>query len=343
MKTFLKNIAFTPFCAAYGIVVGVRNFLYDALPRLSKNPGKITISIGGIHAGGTGKTPMALFVGRHLSDAGREIAFLSRGYKRKQTRQVISLPGAKDSWETVGDEPALLHHELPRSWLGIGPNRYSSARRLAPLLGDRALFILDDGYQHRRIGRAFDIVCLPPDPFKDRLLPRGMLREPLSGLSRSSALCLIGAKEEGATLAESKNRLRSMFPNIPAFIVHQEPAHWIRLETGERRDLPLLSNPAVVCGIARPERFIFLIKKMGIVPVAQSIFRDHHAFTVKEIEAMIRLSGAGGIVTTEKDAFRLQSLKLADRVDIWYLKIDLHFQDRDSQETFFSLIDAIPF
>jgi tetraacyldisaccharide 4'-kinase len=343
MKQLLQTALLFPLAVLYGAVVRTRNFVYDALPRLSKNPGKPTISIGGIHAGGTGKTPMALLVGRRLSDQGSEIAFLTRGYKRKLKTPVISAPQTMDSWETVGDEPALLHRELPESWLGVGPDRCLSARRLSGKLGTSSLFILDDGFQHRRIRRDCDIVCLPPNPFADHLLPRGMLREPLSALRRCTALCLIGAPDDQTKLMDSKIKLQLLFPNIPVFILYQEPESWVNLKTGARCRELRLSNPIALCGIARPERFIFLIKKMGVLPVAQSIFKDHHVFTAQEIASVVERTGAGGIVTTEKDAIRLKTLKLADCVDIWYLKIDLHFQDHCSQKAFFGVIEAIPY
>jgi tetraacyldisaccharide 4'-kinase len=142
---------------------------------------------------------------------------------------------------------------------------------------------------------------------------------------------------------DSKIKLQLLFPNIPVFILYQEPESWVNLKTGARCRELRLSNPIALCGIARPERFIFLIKKMGVLPVAQSIFKDHHVFTAQEIASVVERTGAGGIVTTEKDAIRLKTLKLADCVDIWYLKIDLHFQDHCSQKAFFGVIEAIPY
>jgi tetraacyldisaccharide 4'-kinase len=341
MRPRIKSFLLAPLSALYGGAVGLRNFFFDKMPYLSRHGGKPTISIGGIHAGGTGKTPMALLVGRYLHDKGHEVAFLSRGYKRKSLRPVISAPCESDSWENVGDEPALLHAGLPQSWLGIDANRCRTARHLSPRLGEKALYILDDGFQHRRIIRDIDIVCLPADPFGDTLLPAGMLREPLSGLTRATIMCLIGTKNDAPLLEASEKRLKAIFLHTPVFVLYQEPAGWVNLNSGACFQHLPLKRPVALCGIARPERFIFLIKKMGISIAAESIFNDHHAFTVKDIDAIVKKSNTREIITTEKDAIRLKSLKLVNRADIWYLKIALQFSDHESRKLFYTMIETI--
>jgi tetraacyldisaccharide 4'-kinase len=254
---------------------------------------------------------------------------------------VISAPFSSDSWENVGDEPALLHAALPQSWLGVDASRHRSAQLLSRRLGEKALYILDDAFQHRRIQRDLDIVCLPADPFASALLPAGMLREPLSSLARAGALCLIGTKKDLPLLEASKEKLRDRFGHVPVFVLYQEPVGWVRLDGGaSSRDLPI-KRPVLLCGIARPERFIFLIKKMGISIAAESIFNDHHVFTAHDIDPIVRRANATGIITTEKDAFRLKPLKLVNRADIWYLKIDLQFSDHESRKLFYKTIDTI--
>ena len=326
---------------AYGAVVGVRNTAFNVLPRLSKSAGLPTIGIGGIHAGGTGKTPVALLAGAYAIGKGYEVAFLSRGYRRKTRGCVISKPHSSDTWESVGDEPALLHASLPQSWLGICSNRYKSARALTPALSRKAAFILDDAFQHRQLKRDVDIACIPPGPLSDALLPGGTLREPVSGLSRAHCICVIGTKSDGAALQASKRTLGSRFPDAAIVLIYQTPSAWVRLKTGEQRQTVPLLRPAALCGIARPERFIFLLKNLGISLSAQSIFKDHHEYRPEEIESIAKRPGVSGIVTTEKDAVRLRSLKLVSWPDIWYLKIDLLFLDPESQRLFYGTIDMV--
>lgn len=324
----------------YGAAVKLRNCMYDAFPFMSKATGRPAIGIGGIHAGGTGKTPVALLVGKYAVRKGYEVAFLSRGYRRKTRKNIISKPHTIDTWETVGDEPAMLHAALPESWLGIGANRYTNVKTMSSELSKKSVFILDDAFQHRKIKRDIDIVCLPPGTQVDTLLPSGTLREQIKGLSRAHCICLIGALEESATLEESRLNIATMFPKATVVVLNQVPAGFVNLRTGEfKRTLPL-ERPIALCGIARPERFIFLLKKMNISISAQSIFNDHHEYDNHEIES-IYSNGASGIITTEKDAFRLKSLKLVSCPDIWYLKIDLGFCEPESETLFNRIIDRV--
>jgi tetraacyldisaccharide 4'-kinase len=323
----------------FGAAVAIRGFAYDHAGWLSKPAGRPTVSIGGLSAGGTGKTPMALLVGRHLSQKGREVVFLSRGYGRKAKGTVISAPRAADSWEAVGDEPAMLHAALPESWLGIDSNRFRAASAMLPRLTQKAVFVLDDAFQHRRLQRDFDIVCLPPDPFRDALMPAGTLREPLKNLSRARCICLIGAEEETDVLNASRQKIKQKFQNTAIFILYQTPVGWVNAATGDFLAQVPLKRPVAVCAIARPRRFLLLLKKLSISTFAESIFRDHHEFKASDIARAAAIPGADGIVTTEKDAFRLKSLKLVSIPDIWYLKMELRFTGAGEEERFFHHMD----
>lgn len=341
MHPIKKNIVSSLLSYLYEMVVAFRNYLYSNIAAFSIHSGRPTVSIGGIHAGGTGKTPMALLVGLYLQSKGREIVFLSRGYGRKTKKNVIRGPGETESWETVGDEPALLHAALPKSWLGIGADRSNSVRALSPALSPKAIYILDDGFQHRRLRRDIDIVCLPPASTKDVLLPIGTLREPLSGLSRAHLICLIGDDGDSALLESSRRDLTLNLPNVPVIVLHQTPLEWIHLVSHERQQRLPLQHPIAVCGIARPERFLFLIKKMGISISAESIFNDHHEFRFSEIESLFKKARTKGIITTEKDAFRLGTLKVANQPDIWYLRIVLQFSEAKDEKIFKQICDTL--
>jgi len=123
--------------ALYGAALAIRNMLYDRLSLLSHVASRPVISIGGIRAGGTGKTPVAAMIGEYLLSRGIGVAFLSRGYRRKNSSRRIVVPDESAPWSAIGDEPALLHNRFPRSWLGIGANRCKTANLLSPLLPRR--------------------------------------------------------------------------------------------------------------------------------------------------------------------------------------------------------------
>lgn len=322
-------------CIIFGMAVAFRNFLYNRIPALSMDAGRPVVSVGGVHAGGTGKTPMALLVGQYLRGKGQEVAFLCRGFRRVHKKMTLCKPGMPASWEDVGDEPALLHSALPESWLGICANRLATAKELCRLAPENTVFILDDGFQHRGLKRRVDIVCLPSDAFASQLIPAGTLREPLKNCRRADIVCVIGSKNQAPELMRLREKIISRFGCRNVFIMYQSPQAWCNLKTRESVSIPPCKRPALVCGIARPERFARIAQDMGISVAKNYFFSDHHAFTADEIEGI----GKGpydGILATEKDAVRFNTLKLVNCPEIWYLKIELAFFDVQSKELFFS-------
>jgi tetraacyldisaccharide 4'-kinase len=172
----------------------------------------------------------------------------------------------------------------------VGESRYD-AGRVAEQKFHPQLHILDDGFQHRSLARDFDIVLMTERDFDDRLLPLGRLREPLSSLQRADAIVL------PAGLAA----------DLPA--LRQKPVWRIERELV----LPNLpATPIVFCGIARPQQFFAQVRAAGITPAAEIEFRDHHAYDKRDIERLLAMCGklgAGGFLTTEKDAVNLGSLQ----------------------------------
>jgi tetraacyldisaccharide 4'-kinase len=336
----LPGVAAALLSRAYCAAVAARNFAYDSLPRFSQKLGFPTISVGGIRAGGTGKTPATRLIARHLIDAcGCGIAILSRGYGRRHKKNVIVKPGEPADWELTGDEPCMLHNDLPETWLGIGADRTAAARRLAPLLPERSVFILDDGFQRRQTRRDLDIVCLSEDALDDRMMPAGYLREPLPALSRADIVFVVGAQERVDKLREVKERVdgylsallkrASIRPLPVTAVLLQYPERWVDARTGEMADRPPMESPAAVAGIARPERFLALLPQFSIAPSEVHIFPDHYIFKRKDI-ARARNIYLQGVVTTEKDAVRLMSPAFSGIRNLWYLKTGLRFADAES-------------
>lgn len=319
----------------YLIVITIRNLWYDVNPWAVKRTGRFTISVGCIHAGGTGKTPLALLIGQYFHLKGYETVFLSRGYGRKSSGQIIVKPGMQKGWEEIGDEPALLKDSLPSSWLGIGVDRYCNAAEIKKKLGSNAVFILDDGFQHRKIIKNKNIVCLPPDPFSDHLIPAGTLREPLSTLRRADILCLIGLENETAILEENHRKLSAQFPEKTIVVLYQLPDQWINLRTGETAEKPPIEKPVLISGIARPQRFIAMVREAGIVPHKCICYEDHHIFTSDELNK-VYLGEGDGILTTEKDKFRFPTINFVKVLNIWYLKIKVVFSSNISERFFFN-------
>jgi len=272
-----------PASAIYGAVVGARNRLYDRRtiqPRRLHGP---VVSVGNISVGGSGKTPFVILLGELLKQRGIRFDVLSRGYGRK-TRGVIEVDPAGLS-AIFGDEPLLIARRLEIPVV-LGEDRYQAGLFAEGKFGPQ-LHLLDDGFQHRRLARDFDIVLVTPDDARDSLLPAGRLREPLASLRRADAIVLTsGANPEN-------------FPIEGKLI-------W-RVRRGiSTENIP--SRPVAFCGIARPQNFMLQLRKAGVEPAAEAVYRDHHAYTEADIRELLALrdkSEAGGFVTTEKDAINL--------------------------------------
>jgi tetraacyldisaccharide 4'-kinase len=320
----------------------VRNALYDATPTLSQRATRPVISIGGISAGGTGKTPLTLLIGEYLIAKHCGVAILSRGYRRTDTLTRIVAPGDQISWETIGDEPWLLHHRLPAAWLGVDARRIRAARLLASRMPDRSVFLLDDGFQHRALHRDLDIVSLHQGVTQDRMIPAGYLREPFSSLKRAHIAVLIGSPDELPRLEQTRDFLVKRFPTLPWCIMTQQPGEWHNLGTGKKTIDPPLNRPVLISGIARPERFIAMVRRAGITPCKELIFSDHHRY-IRNDFIKTRELYSNGFVTTEKDAVRIQETGILPADHVWYLSIKLCFVDKESEQRLYGLIDKHTF
>jgi len=208
---------------------------------------------------------------------------LSRGYGR-ETRGVLLVDPAGLP-QQYGDEPLLIARKLQVPVI-VGEDRYESGKFAESKFGAQ-LHVLDDGFQHLALARDFDIVLVTPQDATDRLLPAGRLREPLNSLRRADAVVLsAGAAPENFPI-EGKNVWKVRRGILP-------------------KNVP--PRPVVFCGIARPQNFVLQLRTANIDPVAEAFYRDHHAYTEKDVRELLDLkhrSDAGGFVTTEKDAVNL--------------------------------------
>ncbi len=276
-----------PLTELYGAVTSLRNTLFDRGVLSSRRLEQPVVSVGNLSVGGSGKTPFVIALGELLK--ARDIRFdvLSRGYGRKTRGVLVVESDGKAS--DFGDEPLLIARRLGVPVI-VGESRYE-AGRVAERKFQSQLHILDDGFQHRSLARDFDIVLMTERDLRDRLLPSGRMREPLSSLARADAIVL----PRGLPL-ESRMLARKLFWRIERELLLTNPP----------------SRPVVFCGIARPEQFFTQVRAAGITPAAEIIFRDHHAYDLDDIQALIRASRdsqADGFLTTEKDAINLGAIQ----------------------------------
>jgi len=315
----------------YGLGVGVRGWLYDAryLPSYYP-PVPLVISIGNIVCGGTGKTPLTLLLAKALESSGiapQKMAILSRGYaspaeKEKSTVVLSRGEGPLYPASFCGDEPYLLSKNLPGFLFFVGPNRKESARE-AIHLGAQVL-ILEDGFQHRAVERHFNLVVVDAsNPFGyGELLPRGLLREPLSSLKRADLVILnyVSSQDSYERARELIGRYCSaptvgVLPRI-AGIYDQEDAVI---------DLNHSVKVAIFCGIGSPEHFRELVEAEGFRIVDELLCSDHTVPTgaaLAQFADLARSLGAEALLCTEKDAVKLKST-FSCSLPIFWIKMDL--------------------
>lgn len=298
--------------AAFRFLLHAREKLYSSGVLSSLRLSHPVISIGNLTLGGTGKTPLVIALAEKLRDRGFHPVILSRGYRRT-SREIMIVPTAgpiRGRWEDVGDEPYMMARRLGNVPVIVGADRYQ-----AGLLAERKklgdIFILDDGFQHRRLHRDLDIVTIDPVEWAagEALLPGGRWREPKNAISRAHIACV--QEIPGAEIPSLP---------IPSFTARTEIQgiykgdDLIPLET-------LQGRPVVAfAGIAKPERFFATVESLGIRPVERVPFRDHHRFTPRDVQNM----GGKLRITTEKDAVRLLGLGVTDFL---YLRISVNIPD----------------
>ena len=268
----------------FGGGVAVRNRLYDRGTLCSHHLQAPVVSIGSISAGGAGKTPFLIMLGELLKQRGIGFNVLSRGYARRT--KGVALVDVAGTPQEFGDEPLLIARKLGVPVI-VAEDRYAAGQFAEERFGQQA-HLLDDGFQHRRLAREFDIVLITKRDVEDTLLPVGRLREPLSSLTRASAIVFVdGAASDRIPVAEGQSVWRVSRGITPP----------------ETADVCI-----AFCDIARPQSFFEDLRKASIQLAGTRGFRDHYRYSAADIQSLLKLrqqSGATAFVTTEKDEVNL--------------------------------------
>jgi tetraacyldisaccharide 4'-kinase len=258
------------------------------------------VSVGSLSAGGAGKTPFVLALGEALRRSGYGIDLLSRGYGRSSTQTVRVNP--LGTAEEFGDEPLLLARRLACP-VYIAQRRVEAGRmaeldrRLAR--SDRALSIhlLDDGFQHRQLARAVDVVLFTREDAQDVLLPAGNLREPLRAMRRADVVVV--RRDEASAVLPVLAKVFGSTTQPPVWMIDRGHVF------AEGRPS---SKPFAFCGIARPGSFRGSLHAAGVAPAGFQALRDHVRYDPAVVDKLLRRAracGADGFVTTAKDAVKL--------------------------------------
>lgn len=304
-----------PLSATFGAGVALRNTLYDRGVLKVRKLSQPVVSVGNLSVGGSGKTPFVVLLGQLLKQRGITFDVLSRGYGRSIPD--IAVVDPEGIPELFGDEPLLMARKLQVPVI-VGADRY-----LAGLLAEKQfsskLHLLDDGFQHRRLHRDFDIVLLPAADAAGTLLPVGRLREPLSSLRRADAVVTTrGESELTENAAFVRDHANSLDTVEQVMNFEEQSDAPLRVLSNEiwsvRRSLSFNETPAkslAFCGIARPGQFFTQLRSLGVKLADTAIFPDHHRYTASDIDRLLRLRescGASDFITTEKDIINLGPL-----------------------------------
>jgi tetraacyldisaccharide 4'-kinase len=283
----------------YGWAIGVRNWRFDRGGTEVYRPSVPVVSVGNLTVGGTGKTPMVEWLCRRARERVVRTAILSRGY------------GA--AADGRNDEALELELALPDVPHLQNPDRSASAAVAVEELGSQ-LLVLDDGFQHRRLARDFDLVLLDAsEPFGfERLLPGGTLREPAEGLGRAHAVALSRADMlDAAERAAVRERVAKINSKLAWCEVVHRPTGLIAAD-GSREELSRLEDRriAAFCGIGNPAGFRHTLAALGCAPVAWREFPDHHGYAREDVESLAawaRDAEAQLLVCTRKDLVKLRA------------------------------------
>ncbi len=298
----------------YEAAVRARNGLYAASLLPQDRLSAPVLSVGNMTMGGTGKTPLVLYITQMLLRLGYHPAVLSRGYGRMEPGTVhIVAPGdvVPSPAGILGDEPALIRRYAPGAFLGIASNRFLAGELIAKQLS-HPVFILDDGFQHRRLRRDLDIVVVDGSRSlkADRVFPRGTLREPLSGLRRCN-IVLINDARDAAKTGRVIKEIRQCHPTAVVFRCTQTIRALVPFSAWAEENATQAAVPStafLVAALGNPERFEQDVRALGVEVLGTKFYRDHARLAPKDWADCIRQAHrkrADAIILTEKDAIKL--------------------------------------
>ncbi len=317
-----------PFSILYGVGARFRAWSYRARILRQRRLRGVVVSVGNLTVGGTGKTPMVIWLARHFAETGKHTAILSRGYRPLPQRSRADGRRIPEGWN---DEAALLHERLGGEVeIGVGADRFEQGSEREKRGVE--YFILDDGFQHLQLARDVDIVLLDATtPFGGgHLLPAGRLREPISALRRADIIVITRSEHAPATEAVIQRHTSAPIFYARTELLGIEP--YGSPLNAENTQAARTRKFFAFCGIGNPAAFFDDLKKWHLRLAGHATFRDHHLYTERdlaELESRALAASADALLCTEKDIQDLIPLR-TNRLPIFVCKIALHFSNEAS-------------
>ena len=331
-----------PFSWLYCIVIRLLNACYDNGIFKTTKVNVPVISVGNMTAGGTGKTPFVEYLIRYCETQQKKVAVLSRGYKRHSQGTVVIEAGntVRGDAMLLGDEPFQLARKFPHLTMIVDAQRTRSAQ-IAVNKHHVDVILLDDGFQHRALGRNLDIVMVDGQTPLNRipLLPAGKRREPLSSLGRANVVAFSRGQyslnaDEGKLFSGQTMKVEF----LPKRLCQVHGANVLELHQAKGKSC------VAFCGIGTPAAFRQTLESVGLTVLEFFEFPDHHEYSTSELEKIRTASErhkAELVVTTEKDSVRLQlsDAGMFPAQTLFYLEIQADITENKSQ--FHHLLDEM--
>ena len=325
----LPEFVLAPFSLIYGAVTHLRARAYRKGILKPRRLDGTVISVGNLTVGGTGKTPMVMWIVERLASEGKNVGVLTRGYRGRPSparEETLLLPSSASS----SDEVRMMQGRVCEGvTFGVGPNRYENGVELVK----RGVnwIVLDDGFQHLQVARDVDIVLIDAsNPFGGgRLLPAGRLREPRSALARADIVVI--TRSARAPAVESAVRRETDAPIFYARAQLDSIHSFNDGRLGSNVALEALGKLFAFCAIGNPSAFLADLREWGLQIAGHKFFPDHHRFTDADDEEILREAAAAsatGLICTEKDLYNLHAIHYA-QMPIFFCAISMHIDRED--------------
>ncbi len=334
----------------YKLLLSGRRLIYSYIGKPQNLPAKV-ISVGNLTLGGTGKTPATIAIATKARIQGFKPCILTRGYRGSVKGPCFVTMGNQPLMcpFEAGDEAYLMAERLKGVTIVKGADRYRAGLLAIESLksritdhGSRIIFILDDGFQHWSLKRDVDIVLIDSTRLisKERLFPEGRLREPLYTLRRADIIVLTKTEQsEDNIISENINVIRRYNPSAPLYRASFRAEGLVDL-SGRGYGLQKLKGKGIYAfaGIANPSHFKSMLTSLGADIVKFRVFRDHHAYKIKDIDEIDREAGGLDIITTEKDMVKIKAIKALD--NLYALRIEFSVEEEFYNQLFRGIRDV---
>ena len=323
---------FYPLSLFYQITLFIRSFFYKMNFLETRSLPCKVISVGNITAGGSGKTPTVEYLSRLLQSKGKKVGIISRGYRRNSKKTLIVTDGKTKpkTWETFGDEPYLLAQKLENIPIIVGKSRYEAGTKMIEKFNPDVI-IMDDGFQHMSLSRDLDIVLINSKDTETihKLIPAGLLREPISNLSRADLVVLTKTN-----IHKPSDYLINIIKNIKCPTINNK----IELDDmlinikGEPNDLGIIKskNVYIFSALGDHKGFVKTMEKTDGIIVGHDKYPDHYIDTSDDLERMeenAKKYGADIIITTEKDIVKIKHYN--SKMGIYAVRMKMIFEPDD--------------